>query len=152
MFSSAFSAKKAYKTVELETTVMSASPHKLVLMLYDGAITAINRAKANLEIKDIAQKGSAISKAIDIIENGLKSSLDMKVGGDLATRLSMLYDYMCDTLLVANIKNDMSKLDEVLKLLNQLRAAWEAIADNPEALAAQEQLIARNQAQAQPQS
>ena len=134
MFSSAFSAKKAYKTVELETTVMSASPHKLVLMLYDGAITAINRAKANLEIKDIAQKGSAISKAIDIIENGLKSSLDMKVGGDLATRLSMLYDYMCDTLLVANIKNDMNKLDEVLKLLNQLRAAWEAIADNPETL------------------
>ena len=147
MFSSAFSAKKAYKTVELETTVMSASPHKLVLMLYDGAITAINKAKANLELKDIAQKGQAISRAIDIVENGLKSSLDMKVGGELAVRLSMLYDYMCDSLLEANIKNDMGKLDEVLKLLTQLRSAWEAIAENPEALAAQEQLIARNRAQ-----
>lgn len=147
MFSSAFSAKKAYKTVELETTVMSASPHKLVLMLYDGAISAINKAKASLEVKDIAQKGSSISKAIDIIENGLKSSLDMKVGGDLAVRLSMLYDYMCDSLLAANIKNDVAKLDEILGLLGQLRSAWEAIADHPDALAAQEEIIARNQAQ-----
>ena len=146
MFSSAFSAKKAYKTVELETTVMSASPHKLVLMLYDGAISAINKAKAGLEIKDIAQKGNAISKAIDIVENGLKSSLDMKVGGELAVRLSMLYDYMCDSLLAANIRNDVAKLDEISRLLNQLRAAWESIADHPDALAAQEEIIARNQA------
>lgn len=144
MFSSAFSAKKAYKTVELETTVMSASPHKLVLMLYDGAITALHRAKVHLEQQDIPQKGSSISKAIDIIENGLKSSLDMDVGGELAVRLSMLYDYMCDLLLAANLKNDAEKVDEVLGLLNQLRTAWESIANDPAALAAQAELIARN--------
>ena len=145
MFSSAFSAKKAYKTIELETTVMSASPHKLVLMLYDGAITAIHRAKVHLEQKEIPQKGSAISKAIDIVENGLKSSLDMKVGGDLAIRLSMLYDYMCDTLLAANMRNDVAKLDEVVGLLNQLKSAWQAIENDPVALAAQAELVARNQ-------
>lgn len=144
MFSTAFSAKKAYKTVELETSVMSASPHKLVLMLYDGAITAINRSKFHLEQKEIPEKGSAISKAIDIIENGLKSSLDMKVGGDLAERLAMLYDYMCDSLLEANVKNNVEKLDEVIRLLTQLRTAWEAIANDPAALAAQEEIVKKN--------
>jgi len=144
MFSTAFSARKAYKTVELETSVMNASPHKLVLMLYDGAITAIHRSKVHLEQNEIPEKGKAISKAIDIIENGLKSSLDMKVGGDLAERLYMLYDYMCNALLEANIKNSVEKLDEVVRLLSQLRSAWEAIANHPDALAAQEEIIKRN--------
>jgi flagellar protein FliS len=136
MFTSSASPANAYARIGIETGVSSASPHKLVLMLFDGAIMAIGSASRQMQANQIAEKGQSISKAIDIITNGLEASLDMKVEGELAERLSALYEYMCARLLHAGIKNDRAALDEVAGLLTEIRSAWEEIADDPAVLSA----------------
>jgi len=120
-------AINAYNNVGVESNVIAADPHKLISMLYQGALLAIANAKNGILRKDIAAKGKAISHAILIIDNGLNASLDKEVGGDLALNLSALYDYMSKRLLVANMNNDMEVLDEVARLLGDLKGAWESI-------------------------
>lgn len=127
-------ALSAYSQVDMEVNVAVASPCKLVLLLYDGALKAISQARFNMQDKKIAAKGEAISKAIAIIDEGLKLSLDVKAGGEIAENLSALYDYMCHRLLLANLKNDLGALDEVSKLLSELRGAWAAIEKSPEVM------------------
>lgn len=128
MFGSFPNRAAAYAQVGVETGVSTADPHKLILMLFDGAIMAIAKAVAAMEGKDIPAKGQAVSKAIEIILNGLKASLDLEVGGELASRLAALYDYMSERLLYANLHNNRAALDEVSGLLHSLREAWEGIA------------------------
>jgi flagellar protein FliS len=127
MFSSARRAIDAYAQVGVETGVASADPHKLILMLYDGTLAAICAARLAIARGEIAAKGTAISKAIAIVDGGLKASLDVKAGGTLAERLSGLYDYMLTRLLEANLRNDTAILDEVARLLDELRGAWAQI-------------------------
>jgi len=136
MFSTAQRAIGAYTRIGVETGVPSASPQQLILMLYEGAIAAIASAQQHLRQKDIAARGSAISKAISIIEDGLKASLDLNVGGELAINLYQLYAYMAQRLLQANLRNDHAGLEEVRQLLLQLKGAWEALAATPVAAAA----------------
>jgi len=112
-----------------ETGITSASPHKLIVMLYDGALVALLSAKTNIAAGNIAAKGSAISKAISIIDNGLRASLDKNAGGEIAANLDALYDYMSRRLLHANLKNDVTIIDEVHGLLADLRGAWVEIGD-----------------------
>ncbi|THF65703.1 flagellar export chaperone FliS [Pseudothauera nasutitermitis] len=119
----------AYTRVGTETGVEAASPHQLILMLYDGALLALRTAESAMEHDDIPRRGAAISKAIDIITNGLKVSLDLNSGGELAVRLDALYEYMADRLLYANLHNSQAALDEVSGLLAGLREAWQGIAD-----------------------
>jgi flagellar protein FliS len=126
------SALAAYTQVGVEVNVAVASPHKLILLLFDGAIKAISLAKFNMQNKKIAAKGEALSRAIAIIDEGLKRSLDVKAGGELAENLSALYEYMCIRLLQANLRNDLEALQEVTKLLTELRGAWAAIEKSPE--------------------
>ncbi|MET3117832.1 flagellar protein FliS [Undibacterium sp. GrIS 1.8] len=118
----------AYAKVGMETGVIAASPHTLIVMLFDGAITAISNALQNLETGNIAAKGQSISKAISIIENGLRASLDKKVGGEIALSLDSLYAYMGNQLVVANLKNKAEILIEIRDLLRDLKSTWEAIA------------------------
>jgi len=127
MYSAAHKAIDAYARVEVETGVAAADPHKLILMLFDGALAAIAKARLAMTRGEIAAKGAAISKAIEIIDAGLKASLDVKAGGVLAERLAALYDYMLNRLLAANLRNDSALLDEVGRLLNELRGAWAQI-------------------------
>jgi len=117
----------AYRNISVESIVDSASPHELVLMLYDGALAALADAKRHMTNKEIAAKGQALSKAIMIIESGLKASLDIKAGGELGERLAALYEYMCDRLLRANLHNRIEIIDEVARLLVDLRGAWAQI-------------------------
>lgn len=117
-------ALNAYGQAGLEASVESASPHRLIVMLYDGAIKAVNLAKIHMENGAVAEKGAAISKAVAIIEEGLRLSLDKDKGGELAENLDALYDYMALQLLEANIHNKISALDEVLHLLQDIRGAW----------------------------
>jgi flagellar protein FliS len=119
----------AYANVGLETGIASASPHKLIVMLYDGALVALLSAKTNIAANNIAAKGSAISKAITIIDNGLRASLDKEAGGEIAANLDALYDYMSRRLLHANLKNDVPAIDEVHGLLADLREAWVTIGE-----------------------
>lgn len=125
-------AINAYAQVGVHTGAMSASPHKLIVMLYDGARAAIARAKFHLAAGDIAAKGNAISKSIDIIDNGLRAVLDHNAGGDVAADLERLYDYMSRQLMLANLRNDEALLDQVDSLLQDLSSAWAQIG-NPAA-------------------
>lgn len=119
----------AYQSVGLETSVSHSSPHQLVVLLLAGARQAILLARGGIEQKDIPLKGRSITRAIDIILNGLRASLDQDKGGDIAANLGALYDYMARRLLRANMDNDIGALDEVLRLLTEIQEAWEAIAD-----------------------
>ena len=123
----------AYSSVGVETGVSTADPHKLILMLFEGALLQIGTAAIALENKDVPAKGMAISKAIEIILNGLKVSLDYEAGGDLARRLGALYDYMTQRLLYANLHNSRPAMDEVTQLLTDLKSAWEAIGASDQA-------------------
>ncbi len=120
-------AVAAYARTEVETGIESARPEQLIIMLYDGALKAIYKAKADMLRNDAASKGAAVSKAIAIIEDGLRGALDLKVG-EIAANLDSLYEYMSNKLLIANLKNDQSALDEVAKLLGDLKTAWEEVA------------------------
>jgi flagellar protein FliS len=117
----------AYAKVGLETGVAAASPHKLIIMLYDGALVSILSAITNMKAGNIPAKGAAISKAINIIDNGLRAALDKKVGGEIAENLDALYEYISARLLKANLANDPAILEEAHALLADLRGAWNAI-------------------------
>ena len=123
-------AAKAYSTVGLETGVYSADPHKLVLMLFEGAIVAICNAGLQMEAKKHQEMIRSIAHAICIIESGLRCSLNKDVGGELAHTLDSLYAYMIKQLMIANVKMDIGKLNEVKKLLGELKDSWEQIAPN----------------------
>ncbi|MFJ7566484.1 flagellar export chaperone FliS [Herminiimonas sp. NPDC097707] len=127
MFGTARSGVHAYANVAVETGVIAASPHKLIVMLFDGALIAVASALQQMKANNIPAKGKSISKAISIIDSGLRASLNKKVGGDIALNLDALYEYMSSQLLVANIKNDPVILEEVQKLLHDLKEAWCAI-------------------------
>ncbi len=124
-------AMQAYKIKDAETTQLGvevASPHQLVLLLYDGALLSLERARHAMSASKPAQKGEAISKAISIIDY-LRSMLDTAAGGQLAAQLAALYDYMKPRLLEANLKNDPRLLVEVAGLLEQIRSGWRAIGE-----------------------
>ena len=127
MFSASTNRAAAYSKVGVETGVSAATPHRLILMLFDGAMMSINTAIVALERKDVPAKGAALSRAIEIIANGLDASLDHEAGGELSLRLSSLYEYMTERLLHANLHNDRKTLEEVLGLLGGLRESWQAI-------------------------
>lgn len=117
---------QAYQRVNTQTSITDADPHKLIQLLYNGALERINMAKARMQSKDYAGKGKLIGKAIEII-GGLKSFLDFEKGGELAARLEALYDYMERTLLEASAGNDIAKLDEVADLLRSVKGGWDGI-------------------------
>ena len=131
MFGSRHTGVHAYANVGMETGVVAASPHKLIVMLFDGALVALNAALSGMRSGNIAEKGKSISKAILIIDSGLRAALDKKAGGEIAEGLDALYEYMSGRLLTANITNDPAILEEVQRLLIELRDAWNAIADTP---------------------
>ena len=120
-------AIKAYAKVGVESDVLGASPHRLISLLFKGALSEIARAKKGILRNEIAAKGGAISRAISIIGEGLNASLDKKAGGELAQNLSALYDYMALRLVTANLTNDLAILDEVARLLTELKTGWDGI-------------------------
>lgn len=122
----AFQAVGQYARLGLRTDVETASPHRLILMLIDGALDKLRTAGLALEQGRIADKGASISWAISIID-GLRASLDLERGGELAGNLDRLYDYMGRTLIDANLHNDADKLAEVGRLLSEIRAGWKGI-------------------------
>lgn len=127
MFGFKSNGANVYAQLGLETGVVAASPNKLVVMLYEGAISACRNAIAHMANQDIQRKGEMISKATLIIESGLRLSLDKKAGGEIAQSLDALYGYMTQRLTMANIHNDAALIEEVISLLSELKGAWEAI-------------------------
>ncbi|RMF18483.1 MAG: flagellar export chaperone FliS [Gammaproteobacteria bacterium] len=119
-------AVSQYQAVNNQTSIVDADRHKLIQLLYDGAIERISMAKAQIAAKNFEGKNRLINKAIEII-GGLRNFLDKDKGGELADNLDALYDYMERRLFEANLKNDVSMLDEVAGHLRQVRDAWVAI-------------------------
>lgn len=125
---------KAYQKVSLESAVMSASPHQLIVMLFDGALSALVRAKLFMEQGAIPEKGKALSHAINIIDSGLKTALDTSEEDELTTNLIALYEYMVRRLLHANLHNDMAAIEEVERLLGNIADAWKQAKPNYQSL------------------
>ena len=115
-----------YKQIDCYTGVADADPYQLVLMLLDGALGKFAVAKGLIARNETAKKGEAIGQAISIV-NGLRSSLDMSAGGEIAANLDSLYEYIERRLLEANLNNDVAILDEVSSLLREIKTAWESI-------------------------
>ncbi|WP_338849041.1 flagellar export chaperone FliS [Massilia sp. W12] len=130
MFGSAQQGANAYANIGIETGVAAATPHRLVIMLYEGAMVAIAQAIAHMKAGNIPAKGQAISKAVMIIESGLRASLDKKAGQEIAQSLDSLYEYMGNRLLLANLRNQPEILEEVHRLLTELKTAWDQIGDS----------------------
>lgn len=124
------SAAHAYARIGLETGVAAATPQRLIVMLYDGALGAIADARGHLLAGRPAPKGRALGKALAIVGEGLRASLDRERGGAIAQQLSDLYVYIEQRLFAANIGDDVAALDEAAALLADLRGAWAALAEN----------------------
>lgn len=126
-----FQASRAYASTGLETTIADASPEQLILMLHDGLLESLHRARLSMTEGMIAAKGESISKALAILTEGLMPALDQNRGGEIAANLAALYEYMITRLMIANLKNDTAHLDEVAKLVQELKGAWQALAARP---------------------
>jgi flagellar secretion chaperone FliS len=127
---------KAYRKVGVETMVLSSDPHRLVLVLFDGALNAIDVGRAHMASGRTVEKTHSLSKAIEIVDEGLRVSVDRKAGGELAERLVQLYQFITMRLLQANLRNDANALEEARRILAGLRGAWAQIAPRPNAVPA----------------
>lgn len=128
---SAGRATQAYASVGAQSQVAAASPHRLIQLLMDGALDRLSIAKGHIQRKDVTQKIVVIDRIMSIVD-GLRMSLDHSVNAEMTENLENLYDYMNRRLLLANINNDISALDEVASLLRELKEAWDAIPSNNE--------------------
>ncbi|ENE52087.1 flagellar protein FliS [Escherichia coli P0302293.9] len=115
---------QAYAQIGVESAVMSASQQQLVTMLFDGGLSALVRARLFMQDNNQPGKGVSLSKAINIIENGLRVSLDEESKDELTQNLIALYSYMVRRLLQANLRNDVSAVEEVETLMRNIADAW----------------------------
>jgi len=120
-------AASAYKRVGIETSVDGASPHQLVVLLFDALMSSLTMARAAMARGDIEVKGREIIKAVRLIEEGLKVGLDVEHGGEIAANLHGVYSYAVRCLTQANLKNDESQVVEVIQLIEPLADAWKQI-------------------------
>ena len=117
-----------YQRINQESGVESASPHRLIQMLMNGALERLIQARAAMEHGDVARKGELLGKATSIL-SGLQASLVREQAPDLVDNLDSLYDYMQRRLLEANVHNDVYKVDEVSELMRNIKSAWDEIGD-----------------------
>lgn len=120
-------AVNAYKVAQVDAAVLGASPYELVGKLLAKAIESIEEAKVYMLNKEISAKGQAVKLATTIITDGLRSSLNMKAGGEIAENLDVLYEYMAHQLVKAHAEDDASILDEVNSLLKNIKDGWDGI-------------------------
>ena len=117
----------AYQSAAAHGGVAASDPHRLIVMLLDGAVERVATARGCMQRKETAEKARLINRAVSIIGE-LRNSLDLRNGGQIAANLAELYDYMCRRLLLATSENKPEMLDEVSTLLHEIRSAWLAIA------------------------
>ena len=134
------SAVKAYKTAQVDAAILGATPYELVGKLLARAIESVDEAKGFMQKGEVAAKGQAIKIAISIIADGLRSSLNMDAGGEIAENLDVLYEYILGQLLKAHAENDAAILDEVTSLLKEIKEGWDGIMPAPAQAELQTQL------------
>ena len=117
----------AYRNVGLETSVSSASPHQLVCLLFEAVQQSLVSAKSAILNGDLATKGRSIGRVVRILEEGLKAGLDTERGGELALNLRSVYDFCIYKITEANLRNDASMVDEVIRLIQPVADGWTQI-------------------------
>lgn len=120
-----------YHRVGIRQEIESASPHRLIQLLMERALTKIGLAKNNLLEERIAEKGRLIGDAIGIV-GCLQASLNHEASASLSSNFDALYEYMMRRLLESNLRNDVAGLDEVASLMQELKSGWDAIAERAE--------------------
>ncbi|BDB68045.1 flagellar protein FliS [Comamonas thiooxydans] len=128
-------AASAYRQVGVQSGLESASPHRLVQMLFDGLLQNLNTAIGALQRGDIELKGQQIGRAVRILEEGLKGGLNREQGGELAANLGSLYDYCVQRLTLANLRNDAVPIEEVLTLMSPVAKSWQEIGETAQSAA-----------------
>jgi flagellar protein FliS len=116
----------SYRSVDLESRAAAASPYELVLVLFDGLLDELARARGHIEGKRYQQKGRSLEKCLNIL-NGLNSALDYDAGGETVQGISRLYDYCIYRLSDVSVSLSLEGLDEVVGLLSVLREGWEGV-------------------------
>ncbi len=117
-----YSGYHAYQRNKYET----ASPHRLITMLYEGALRFMNQAIQKIEQKDIAGTNTAIHRAQDILYE-LIACLNFEQGKEIATNLNNLYRYSIDLLIKANIEKNTDALREAASIITDIKEAWDQI-------------------------
>jgi len=115
-----------YHAVNLDAQTSRASPVELVLLLTDGLLDELARARAHIEARRYEQKAASIDKCTEII-NGLSSSLDFEAGGETVANLARIYAFCADHLHGAGIKLDPTMVDEVIRILSTIRQGWQGV-------------------------
>lgn len=118
---------RAYGRLGLETDVIAGDPHRLVQLMFDGGVLAIQRARADMLARRIAGKGYNFGLAIEIVDT-LRIAVDPRHDSRFAEQLTALYRYLTARLLQANLRNDPAIVDECARILGGLQAAWRKIA------------------------
>ena len=116
----------SYHAVNVGAQAVQASPVQLVLMLTDGLLEELTRARAHIEARRYELKARSLDRCVDML-NGLSSALDFEAGGELVQNLSRLYDYCAERLYHAGVKLDPTMVDEVSGLLMNLRKGWQGM-------------------------
>lgn len=117
----------AYQSVAAHGGVAAADPHQLIVMLLDGALERVAKARGAMQHGAMAEKGRLLHKAVEILDE-LQASLNAEAGGALAANLGDLYDYIARQLMSASLQNSPERLDEAARLLREIRGAWVSIA------------------------
>jgi len=116
-----------YQVVKVDTGVNSASPHRLVEMLFEEFLASCASARGAIQSGNVQDKGRAIGRAARIVEEGLRAGLNLEAGGQLAHDLHELYRYVTLRLTQANLKSDDDAIAECIALIQPLHDAWRAI-------------------------
>jgi flagellar protein FliS len=119
-------ALQQYQQIGVQSSIVDASPHRLVQMLFEGALDRIAKAKGSVIRGETSDKCRYIGAALAIVDS-LAGSLNLEAGGEVADNLAALYDYIGRRLLQANMEGSMPILDEVSNLLTQIKEGWDAI-------------------------
>ncbi|MFT7772921.1 flagellar export chaperone FliS [Roseateles sp.] len=121
-----YDAYQSYQSVNLKAQTAQASPVQLVLVLMDGLLDELARARGHIEARRFELKAASLEKCVGII-NGLSSALDMDAGGEVVNNLARLYDYCAERLYRAGVELDVAIIDEVRNLLGQIRDGWQGV-------------------------
>lgn len=119
---------QTYKKVNLESGVLSSDPHKIILMMFDGALASIAEAKGAIERKDLQRKSELLTKAINIFY-ALRDSLDKNSEPEISENFDNLYSYCIDNLIELSISLDINGLDEIINFIKPLRDAWSQMSE-----------------------
>lgn len=118
-----------YQSIGAETSIVNASPHRLIQMLYEGALSQLTIAKGAIASGQVGLLSQSIKKTSNILM-GLEEGLDFEKGQEIAQNYQALYQYIQMELVKVQASKSEKKLDELLYLLTEIKTGWDAIGEN----------------------